>query len=539
MNAIVDIIVPVFGMVLVGWAIGRTRLLSPEGLRGLVNVTFYALFPALLFRSMAKVRLDALDLEIVLAFFGAGLLLYFLLMPFGRAIGMRRLGDRTIFALAGTFSNGVGIGIPFVSYAFGEAGLVPLLMIISIHSLVMLTLSSFLLEIAAQGGARRRLLGKLAAAMLRMLKHPVIPPIFPGLIWSELTAAVPGLAMPAVIDRTLQALATAAPACGLIMAGASLAHVGLKEHWQTAAITAVFKLAVLPLMVWLAGRYLFTLDPLWLTVATLNAALPAGANVYMVAQLYRTGVGLATNAVVLSTAASVFTLSAVLYCSGCRRAERSLRLERQRHLGDTGGEIVAGILHHARSDHADLPVAAAIEPVAACLRTHRHGALLADIVAAERIRAFVGTERIDAPHAVHGPGVADVDAVFPVLSVVLCRGAVLVQEEAIQFFGRAQDIARAAAHMAGQRADIDPGTRVLLVDLLGGRLLASAGRMARVAATAADRHLFICISLPEHYGTTDQRIAAHNSDRPDTIITTSSRRWKVATLSRSTIRRAV
>ena len=31
MNAIVDIIVPVFGLVLVGWAIGRTRLLSPEG----------------------------------------------------------------------------------------------------------------------------------------------------------------------------------------------------------------------------------------------------------------------------------------------------------------------------------------------------------------------------------------------------------------------------------------------------------------------------------------------------------------------------
>src|SRR5258708_25176484 len=121
MNAIIDIIVPVFGMVLVGWAIGGTRLLTAEGLRGLTNVTFYALFPALLFRSMAKVRLEALDLEILLVFFGAGLLLFFLLLPLGRLLGMRP-GDRTVFALAGTFSNGVGIGIPFVSYAFGEAG---------------------------------------------------------------------------------------------------------------------------------------------------------------------------------------------------------------------------------------------------------------------------------------------------------------------------------------------------------------------------------------------------------------------------------
>ena len=83
-----------------------------------------------------------------------------------------------------------------------------------------------------------------------------------------------------------------------------------------AAIAAACKLAVLPLLVWLAGRYVFSLDPLWLTVATLNAALPAGANVYLVAQLYRTGVGLATNAVVVSTAASVVSLSVCLLLLG-------------------------------------------------------------------------------------------------------------------------------------------------------------------------------------------------------------------------------
>jgi predicted permease len=315
MKAILDIIVPVFGMVAVGWAIGRTPLLSIEGLRGLVNVTFYALFPALLFRSMSKVRIEALAPDILVVFFGAGLLLYFLMMPLGRVLGMR-MGDRAVFALSGTFSNGVGIGIPFISYAFGEAGLVPLLMIISLNSLILLTLSSFLMEFDAQGSTRGRLLGKLGGAVVTMLKHPVIPSIFAGLAWSELTALVPGLATPVAIDRILQALATAAPPCGLIMAGASLAHVGLKEHWQGAAIATFFKLAILPLMVWTAGHYLFTLDPLWLTVATLNAALPAGANVYMVAQLYRTGVGLATNAVVISTGASVFTLSIVLLLLG-------------------------------------------------------------------------------------------------------------------------------------------------------------------------------------------------------------------------------
>lgn len=315
MTAILQIIVPVFGMVAVGWTIGRTKLLTQEGLRGLTNVTFYALFPALLFRSMSKVRIEALSPGILVVFFGAGLLLYFLMMLLARAMGMR-FGERAVFALSATFCNGVGIGIPFISYAFGEKGLVPLLMIISVNSLILLTLSSFLLEMGAQGANQTHLLRKLGGAALKMLKHPVLPPIFAGLIWSEITALVPGLGTPAVIDRVLQGLALAAPPCGLIMAGASLAHVGLKEHWQTAVIVAVFKLAVLPLMVWAAGHYIFALDPLWLTVATLNAALPAGANVYLVAQLYRTGVGLATNAVVLSTGASIVTLSIALLLLG-------------------------------------------------------------------------------------------------------------------------------------------------------------------------------------------------------------------------------
>jgi predicted permease len=315
MSAIVDIIVPVFGMVLVGLALGRTRLLSVEGLRGFTGVTFYALFPALLFRSMAKVRIETLELDILLVFFSAVFTIYGVLMLLGRATGLG-LGDRTMLALSGTFSNGVGIGIPFITYAFGEKGLVPLLMIISVHSLIMLTFSSFLMEMGAQGAGRGRLLGRLGWAALTMLKHPVIPSIFAGLLWSELVAHVPGLALPAVIDRILLALAQAAPPCGLIMVGASLAHVGLKGHWQSAAVASAFKLLALPALVWTIGRYVFPLDPLWLTVATLNSAMPAGANVYMVAQIYGVGVARATNAVVISTAASVFTLSLALLLLG-------------------------------------------------------------------------------------------------------------------------------------------------------------------------------------------------------------------------------
>jgi malonate transporter len=316
LSAIVNIIVPVFGIVLVGWVIGRSKLLSPEGLRGFTAITFYALFPALLFRSMARVRIETLEPAILAAFFGGVMLLYGAMLLLGRLQGLS-LGDRAMFALSGTFSNGVGIGIPFITYAFGEKGLVPLLMIISVHSVILLTFTCFLMEMdGGRGGqSRGRLAARLGGAALSMLKHPVVPVIFAGLAWGEITTHT-GLATPAVIDRILEALAAAAPPCGLIMVGASLAHVGLKGHWQPAALASAFKLAALPVLVWLIGRYVFPLDPLWLMVATLNAALPAGANVYLIAQMYDIGVGRATNAVVISTAASVFTLSVALLLLG-------------------------------------------------------------------------------------------------------------------------------------------------------------------------------------------------------------------------------
>ena len=210
----------------------------------------------------------------------------------------------------------MGIGIPFITYAFGEKGLVPLLMIISVHSLILLTGTCFLMEMEGDGARGGNLLKRLGGAALSMLKHPVIPAIFAGLLWGVLTANVPGLATPVVVDRVLQALGAAAPPCGLIMVGASLAHVGLKGHWQSAAVVAGFKLMALPALVWLMGRYVFPLDPLWLTVATLNAAMPAGANVYLIGQMYGIGVARATNAVVISTAASVLTLSIALLLLG-------------------------------------------------------------------------------------------------------------------------------------------------------------------------------------------------------------------------------
>ena len=70
----------------------------------------YILFPALLFRSMSRVRLDALDLDILVAFFSGGLLLFAAMMLFGRTVLRMGTADQAVLALSTCFSNGVGLG---------------------------------------------------------------------------------------------------------------------------------------------------------------------------------------------------------------------------------------------------------------------------------------------------------------------------------------------------------------------------------------------------------------------------------------------
>jgi predicted permease len=72
------------------------------------------------------------------------------------------------------------------------------------------------------------------------------------------------------------------------------------------------KLLVAPALVFLATHVIFGLPPLWVAVATLYAALPTGANVYLFAQRYGVYVARSTSVVLVATALSVFSLTALL-----------------------------------------------------------------------------------------------------------------------------------------------------------------------------------------------------------------------------------
>jgi predicted permease len=302
LGVILDIVAPVFIIVGLGYLAAVRGFIDTAGFRGLNDFTFNLAAPALLF--VGGTSGHAGGGPAAVAFFGAALLIYGAALWLGTARMRMPLGEAGLFALNCTFGNTVMMGIPLIAAAFGQAGLPILITIIALHSMVLLTLATVVAEVGLHRHASWRRI--VAATFTGILRNPVVATVFVALAWSTL-----GLPVPGIMRRTLEMLGAATPPVALFCLGGSLAAFSAGQAWGEVAWATVLKLAALPLLVWGACA-LMGLGPLETGVAVMTAALPTGANAFLLARRYAIGADRSGATVLVSTVISVFTLAAVL-----------------------------------------------------------------------------------------------------------------------------------------------------------------------------------------------------------------------------------
>lgn len=297
---------PVFLLIGLGYVAGWRQWIRASAVKDLSNLVFLLLIPALLFRTMSQVRFEQLDLTPLLAYFSAAGAWWL------ASVAWRGFTpEGIVLALGGTFSNMVMIGIALVGLAYGQAGLVTLLTLVSVHALTLLTAATVLLEIAVarqqrQPDAPLRLWRTTWSAFQGALIHPVPLPIVCGLLFAQT-----GWVLPEVIDRPLQLLGSAFGPMALVLVGVSMAATPLHGQWTEALKISVSKNLVLPLLVGLSA-WAWGISGLPLTVLVVTAALPVGANVFLFSQRYNVATEATTVGMGLSTALAVLSLGAVM-----------------------------------------------------------------------------------------------------------------------------------------------------------------------------------------------------------------------------------
>jgi malonate transporter len=302
------IVLPVFGLIGLGFLASRFGLVGDrvgDGLGDFVNVIG---IPLLIFRTVGTAHFpDQSPWPLWFAYFGGVIVAWAL----GTLIATRVFGrSRTEGVIAGacaSFSNTVMVGVPLIVSAYGEAGALPLFMLISVHLPVMMVVGTLMTERAARldrGAAEPFHLGRVLMRILRnLVTNALVIALAAGALWR-----MTGLPLTGVPRTVIDQLASAAVPCALFALGIGLKRYGLFGEFRIAAALSVVKLLVMPAFVLVLAHFVFGLTPLWTAVLTVTAGCPSGVNAYLFAVRFDTAHGTASNSIGLSTALAGFTM---------------------------------------------------------------------------------------------------------------------------------------------------------------------------------------------------------------------------------------
>lgn len=299
-ETVVAIVLPVFGLVGIGFVLGQIGFF-PEGTgRGLENYLHRFALPLLIFNAIAKADLpEKPNWELWIVYFVAMYSVWALAQLALRGMGHER-PVAVIGGFTAAFSNMMLIGIPLIDSAYGEEGLIPLFLLVSVHLPFAALLATVMIEGQGAGGKGAAMIKTLAG----LLRHPILLGIGLGL-----AVNLTGWQLPAVPDRMVSWIAESAVPCALVAMGLAVRRTGLGKLSGALFVVAFAKLVLHPAIAYVLAHWFFDLPPLWVNVLVLVAACPTGMNAYLMALPYPKAAPLASAGVSLITGLAVITVS--------------------------------------------------------------------------------------------------------------------------------------------------------------------------------------------------------------------------------------
>jgi hypothetical protein len=303
------LIVPVFGLIGLGFLAATSGYLEGQAARALAAFGYRVAMPALLFRAMAKVGETPVSPFRLAASYVAGIAVVWLVASLLSSLVLRRPAkDAPAMAMGACFSNGVMLGFPLILLALGPEAATPMAFLATCETVLLWIIGT--LHMSAVGGHTREggsSLGALAGVLADVARNPLIIAIAAGLAFRAA-----GLVMPDTPARLIDMLAGAAIPVSLFALGMSLAAYPVRGEGASVALLVLLKLALYPaLALWLAVE-VFALPRVWAGALAIYVAMPVGANAFIFAARYERAVGAVSAAVAVSTLLSVASVAALL-----------------------------------------------------------------------------------------------------------------------------------------------------------------------------------------------------------------------------------
>jgi malonate transporter len=290
-----------------GYLAARCKLLPDSASQVLSRFVFVIALPALIFSSLSRISVAEFFNWQYIGALGGGMLIMFCL---GMLVARIAFPDRpTTLALHGLtamYSSTAYIGLPLILTVFGDDALAPGIIGAIITGLVFSPLAIVIAEFDRDRDGNNNGKNRLWSPLLTILTRPPIIAVMAGL-----GVSASGIAVPVTVTSFFALLGGAFVPCalfaaGLFIAGCSIRGASAEISWLVGA-----KLILHPLITWWLAFHVFELSILYATVAVIQAALPSGVPVFVLAQQYQTFITRSSAVIAISTAISVLTVSAL------------------------------------------------------------------------------------------------------------------------------------------------------------------------------------------------------------------------------------
>jgi malonate transporter len=321
MQAILNVTLPFFALVLCGYAAARFRVLPESAIPGLNAFVLFFALPCMLFRFGQSTPVLELLNPSVLAVY---VLVALAVVAFTLAVTLSRrihLKDGAFGALVAAFPNTGFMGVPLLISLLGPAAAGPLICVLLADLFVT---SSVCIALAQLHDGGRSASGRRALAW-KAAKGALSNPL-PWAIAAGAVLSLAGIRLQGPPEVVVRMLGEAASPVALFTIGAVLwragQHAASKTPPELVWPVALIKLFLHPLLVLLASGVARSLGaPLTgfqVTVMILAAALPSASNVSLLAERYQADNGRIARIIMTSTALAFITFTALAVVLGVR-----------------------------------------------------------------------------------------------------------------------------------------------------------------------------------------------------------------------------
>ncbi len=310
MSIVLEIVLPVFGIVLMGFFATKLGWFNETAEQGVNHFTFNFAVPLMLFNILSQISLpEEPPIPFLASFFGPLFIVAFCGYLISRYIFKRSYSVGLIAGFCGAFGNTALLGLPLLLIAFGEERILPFYIILSVHGLTLFTILTILLEFGEKKASKDENQPSVVIMIVKsLLTNPILVAIIVGMVCNLLEVSMPK----AVLTLTGLMKGAVIPAA-LFVLGASLTRYGIRGRVMESSAVVILKIVVFPFLVYISGTYIFEIDPFWVMVAVITAAQPPGVMSFMFATRYKVGVAVASTSIFMAAAGSVVTITWILY----------------------------------------------------------------------------------------------------------------------------------------------------------------------------------------------------------------------------------